>query len=639
MAEAQPLSSPPPKAAEPPKAAVPAPDAPPRFGVRPAPDNGLGWAQHAFVLFVSVVLSGLIHFGLLYCFGERTIERIPLREKARITPENLPPMRIDSFVREAQLERASAAEAPDVQGDVAAAEAALPEVAERARVSAPILPSAPLPASALPGVEPLPPDRALPPLPEAWARQAVAALPETPQTLAANPEPRWTLDAAVPRVPDAPDLAASVELVPGTSGATLGALLPPPTLAADALAKQAEQLFAAAAEARAVPPPIDLEAASKSASAPGEVAAERLAEEAIRKATPPVAAGEAPVRYEAIDDRLNLALTYYDAPGDSAWRYFRLELVRRPESSLAVMPKDVIFIQDISGSIGRARLAAAKEAMKSALFNTLRTGDRFNIFAFRDVTLTPSGDWMTFNPETRIRAETFIDSLRNRGNTDLFLLLQDLRTLRRDPKRPLIAVVITDGEPTVGVTETTRIIGEFTRVNRGQISVYAFGAKKRDPYFLDMLCYVNRGENTASSGNAATLARELAPVFESIRNPVMQNLTLTFPASGGGEVHPRMLTNLYADRTLTLYGRVPKGTTSLTCQLRGGSATLPYDALFTFSFERATRSNLDLRHLWAQRAMFDLLADYAENPSRQLLETIADFSRTYGVPNPYKAAH
>ena len=73
MAEAQPLSTPPPKAAEPPKAAVPAPDAPPRFGVRPVPDNGLGWAQHAFVLFVSVVLSGLIHFGLLYCFGERTI--------------------------------------------------------------------------------------------------------------------------------------------------------------------------------------------------------------------------------------------------------------------------------------------------------------------------------------------------------------------------------------------------------------------------------------------------------------------------------------------------------------------------------------------------------------------------------------
>ena len=34
--------------------------------------------------------------------------------------------------------------------------------------------------------------------------------------------------------------------------------------------------------------------------------------------------------------------------------------------------------------------------------------------------------------------------------------------------------------------------------------------------------------------------------------------------------------------------------------------------------------------------MFDLLADYAENPSQALLERIAAFSKTYGVPNPYK---
>lgn len=599
-------------------------------------DNGLSLAQHTFVLFVSIVLSVVIHFGLMYWFGETAVATSTGRERAHITPENLPPMRIDAFVMQADLQRADAEQAPDVAGDVAEAGEALPEAAETAQSVSPILPPAPLPEVELPGLDIAQDELTLPPVPDAWARQQVAAVPETPLTQETAPAPRWTIDAAVPRIPDAPDLAASVEFARGSGPSSMpGAILPPGLGGGNTLAEQAARLTT-------TPPSAGFADEASLAEAAGSLAAadlsavDKLAAEAIQSAVLSPTEGTPEVVYQSIDDRLNLALTYYDAPGDTSYRYFRLDILRKPESSLPIMSKDVVFIQDISGSIGRARLAAAKAAMKSALFNTLRAGDRFNIFAFRDVTLTPSGSWMTFNPDTRLTAETFIDSLRNRGNTDLFLLLQDLQTLPRDPKRPLIAIVITDGEPTVGITETTRIIGEFTRINKGNISVYSFGAKKRDPYFLDMLCYVNRGENTASSGNADTLARELAPVFESIRNPVMKDLSLTFATAGGGEIHPRMLTNLYADRTLTLYGRVPRKTTSITCQLRGGSALSPYDAVFTFTFDNATRSTLDLRRLWAQRAMFDLLADYAENPSTDLLARIETFSRTYNVPNPYR---
>ena len=132
------------------------------------------------------------------------------------------------------------------------------------------------------------------------------------------------------------------------------------------------------------------------------------------------------------------------------------------------------------------------------------------------------------------------------------------------------------------------------------------------------------------------LAAELAPVFESIRNPVMKDLTLTFDAKSGGEIHPRALTHLYADRPLVVYGRVPKSTNGVTCQLTGRSAEAPYDAVFAFDFAEATHTARDLRRAWAARAMFDLLAEYAENPSAALLRRIEAFSRAYGVPNPYR---
>jgi hypothetical protein len=47
------------------------------------------------------------------------------------------------------------------------------------------------------------------------------------------------------------------------------------------------------------------------------------------------------------------------------------------------------------------------------------------------------------------------------------------------------------------------------------------------------------------------------------------------------------------------------------------------------------KEKLDLRKAWAERAMFDLLAKYAENPSPQLMEQIAKFAQQYNVTNPY----
>lgn len=602
-------------------------------------DNGLNVAQHAIVLLASILSSVVLHFSLLYWFGELPVAEPPRTEKAHLTPENLPPMRIDAFLQEVEIAPEQLqATAPDITEAAAQAGEKLVDSAAAAPIVAPILPPPPLPEVPNPGLSFAQVEAPLPPVPEAWVRQQVAAVPDTPLTQQTNPTPRWTLDEAIPRVAVAPDLAASADLIKGTPGVLPQSFLPP--VKEVSFADQVASLFPQKDEAPLAEALAAAEPAPETALPEADLsAAEALADQTSREALKPteVAADpeEPPRIYQAIEDRLSLSITVYDSPKDPAHRYFRLDLLRKPESSIPIMPKDVIFIQDISGSITTKRLEAAKGAMKSALFKTLRTGDRFNIYAFRNCTLTPSGEWMTFNPETRVKTDEFIDSLRAKGSTDLFLLLQDLHRVPRDPKRPLIAVIITDGEPTAGVTETTRIIGEFSRVNRGAIAVYAFGMRKRDPYFLDMLCYVNRGENRPSSGNAATLVQELEPLFETIRNPVMKNLTITFNSRGGGEIHPRMLTNLFADRTFTLYGRVPRNTQILSCQLRGTSADEAYDAVYSFDLNKATPSSLDLRKRWAERAMFDFLAEYAENPSDELMNKIRTFSRTYGVRDPY----
>ncbi|MBR5587673.1 MAG: VWA domain-containing protein [Kiritimatiellae bacterium] len=593
-------------------------------------DNGLAVGQHSFVLFVSIVFSVVMHFSLMYFCGDVGVRTTAVEKRAHITPETLPPVRIETFLQKTELLQASSEQAPDMAVEAEMAAETLPEKVKDVAVPLPALPSIPKAELAPLEKQFLPPEAPEAPMSDALVRQEVAMIPETEMLREINPDPKWIVDQTITRVPDAPDLASSVEM---SEVLTLGAMggmpsLPPiaEEVSLSALAELATAEAAAPETASELPQMVDVAVEQVDALTTAALDA------TVREVVPEL-------EFQAIDNRLSLALTTYETAKDPAYTYFRLAIVRRPDSPLPIMGKDVIFIQDISGSIGKKRLEHSKEAMKAALYRTLRVGDRFNVFAFRDVTLTPSGTWMTFDPTTYEKAKIFVDSLRALGNTDLFLLLQDLLTLQREPNRPLIAIVVTDGEPTVGVTETTRIIGEFTRMNNGMISVYTFGIKQVNPYFLDMLCYANRGENTSASGNIRAIEGELIPIFDSIRNPVMKDLSIVFATQSGGEIHPKKLTNLYADRALTVYGRVPRGVESLTCQLKGNSSTNPYDAVFTFSLKDAAREETtNLRQAWAERAMFDLLAEYAENPSEALLTRIDQFSKTYGVRNPYAPA-
>ena len=593
-------------------------------------DNGLAVGQHSFVVFVSIVFSVVMHFSLMYFCGDVGVRTTAVEKRAHITPETLPPVRIETFLQKTELLQASSEQAPDMAVEAEMAAETLPEKVKDVAVPLPALPSIPKAELAPLEKQFLPPEAPEAPMSDALVRQEVAMIPETEMLREINPDPKWIVDQTITRVPDAPDLASSVEM---SEVLTLGAMggmpsLPPiaEEVSLSALAELATAEAAAPETASELPQMVDVAVEQVDALTTAALDA------TVREVVPEL-------EFQAIDNRLSLALTTYETAKDPAYTYFRLAIVRRPDSPLPIMGKDVIFIQDISGSIGKKRLEHSKEAMKAALYRTLRVGDRFNVFAFRDVTLTPSGTWMTFDPTTYEKAKIFVDSLRALGNTDLFLLLQDLLTLQREPNRPLIAIVVTDGEPTVGVTETTRIIGEFTRMNNGMISVYTFGIKQVNPYFLDMLCYANRGENTSASGNIRAIEGELIPIFDSIRNPVMKDLSIVFATQSGGEIHPKKLTNLYADRALTVYGRVPRGVESLTCQLKGNSSTNPYDAVFTFSLKDAAREETtNLRQAWAERAMFDLLAEYAENPSEALLTRIDQFSKTYGVRNPYAPA-
>lgn len=402
-----------------------------------------------------------------------------------------------------------------------------------------------------------------------------------------------------------------------------------------------------AAPAATVAPPQDLFAAS--AAAASEMpdipppAAESLAERIVTDpaATPAETLtpfGEKPgdiSPYTHVDNRLAAEIALYEPPGADPRKYFRIEVMPRENSGLPVARKDIVFVQDASRSLARERLHFCKEGLKESL-GCIAAGDRFNIASFRDdATFCFGNEWATPSRENFEKAIAFIDSLESRGDTDLFRSLQSLLTLPRDPSRPMIAVVVTDGKATAGMTASSRIIGEFSKLN-DDMSLYVLGTQaKANAYLLDLLSFCNRGRQSIVRSDRWAIPAAISDLAESCSQPVLGRVRVDADIASGAEFFPLPSANLYAGEPLVYYGSCPRGTDALTLQIRGEAGEARLDCLFSLDLAAAQRGGSEIKEGWSRRKMHSLLGDYARNPDGDAKAAMHRLSAETGEPIPY----
>ncbi len=261
------------------------------------------------------------------------------------------------------------------------------------------------------------------------------------------------------------------------------------------------------------------------------------------------------------------------------WTYFRVRLT--PRASLEPVPKDVVVLLDASGSIGNDRLRSCRSAARRILRSCTNTGDRFNLVAFRDRFSYAFRTWQTCGRVGFERADKWLDSLAAHGRTDVFSVIRSVLTLPRDPTRPLIALVVTDGDANAGVKETAQILSKFTALNDGLISVYMYGVKETaNRELIDVLTRGNRGEGFVYGGYRWKAGSCLEGLGEQFRDPVLSDLRVVFTTGSRAETYPRLLRNLYRAGVVDVVGRAPKGTTEVAFSLKGLNGAKPYEGFF-----------------------------------------------------------
>ena len=280
---------------------------------------------------------------------------------------------------------------------------------------------------------------------------------------------------------------------------------------------------------------------------------------------------------------VNVAMT---ASAVGPWRYFKVMV--SPRASLKVVPKDVVMLIDGSGSIGKDRLSSCRAAARRILRSATNSGDRFNLVVFRNAFSYAFTSWRDCDAESFAAGDKWLNRQTAHGRTDVFSTISSVLTLPRDPTRPLIALVVTDGDANAGVSDTAEILSRFTALNDGLVSVYMYGVKSSaNRELIDVLTHGNRGEGFVFEGWRWNAGEEMEGLSDRFRDPVLSDLRVVFSAESQAESYPRLLRNIYRGGTLEFYGRVPATAKEVAFSLKGLNGNDAYEGYFKLPFASA----------------------------------------------------
>ena len=339
--------------------------------------------------------------------------------------------------------------------------------------------------------------------------------------------------------------------------------------------------------------------------------------------------------FKPVDSRLAAKAKVFRPYGETGRSYFRLEIAARDPSVLPVVPKDIVFVQDASRSLAEERLHFCRDALNQAI-RLLPKGDRFNVVLFREDAEFCFEGWASPTEENLARAKAFIDAMKSRGDTDVFKSMQAILGLPRDKARPLIIVLVTDGKATKGLTESSRIIGEFSKLN-DNVSVFALGTHGRaNNYLLDLLTFCNRGMANVVTSGRWDIPKNIMAVTEGCSQPVLGRVGVTTDIMSHADLYPLPSANLYANRTLEYFGSCPADVTNLVVQVRGEGGKSKCDIIFQMDLSQAEAGGDEIRENWVRRRMYSLIGEYARNPSPAILDAMQRLSLETGMPIPYR---
>ena len=305
-----------------------------------------------------------------------------------------------------------------------------------------------------------------------------------------------------------------------------------------------------------------------------------------------------------------------------------------------VMPKDIAFVLDTSGSMAGKKLEQAKKALRFCVEN-LNDNDRFEIIRFSTEVEPLFEKLVTASESNREKANEFIDRLKPIGGTAIDDALQKALALRpgiSGQTKPFVIVFLTDGMPTIGTTDENQIVANVKKANEAHTRIFCFGiGGDVNTHLLDKITEETRAFSQYVLPEE-DIEVKVSNFFSKINEPVLANPTIQFTAGVRvTKMYPAPLPDLFRGDQLVLVGRYSgRGDSAVVLEGTVNGATRKFT--YEVNFPRSDDEHEFIPRLWATRRVGYLLDEirlHGENG--ELRDEVTELARKFNIVTPYTA--
>uniref|UniRef100_A0A8C8E569 Inter-alpha-trypsin inhibitor heavy chain H3 n=1 Tax=Otus sunia TaxID=257818 RepID=A0A8C8E569_9STRI len=258
-------------------------------------------------------------------------------------------------------------------------------------------------------------------------------------------------------------------------------------------------------------------------------------------------------------------------------------------TNLPNLPKNVIFVIDISGSMSGREIEQTREALLKIL-DDIKEDDFFNFILFGSEVRTWKETLIKATPENLDEARKFVRGINTEGMTNLHGGLMrgiDMLNAAHEgnlvPKRSAsIIIMLTDGQPNVGISNTQDIQAHVKKAIEGKYPLYNLGFGYGVDYnFLEKMALENKGlARRIYPDSDASL--QLQGFYDEVSNPMLTDVELNYPVNEISDLTKNSFKHFYDGSEIVVAGRfIDNNQNSLTVDVRGEGVSMDFFDLST----------------------------------------------------------
>ncbi|XP_028602898.2 inter-alpha-trypsin inhibitor heavy chain H2 isoform X1 [Podarcis muralis] len=233
-----------------------------------------------------------------------------------------------------------------------------------------------------------------------------------------------------------------------------------------------------------------------------------------------------------------------------------------PEN-LDPLPKNILFVIDVSGSMWGLKMRQTVEAMRTIL-GELRSADQFSVVDFNHNVRCWRDQLVQASRSETDAAKKYIEGIHPNGGTNIndallraiFILNEATSLGLLDPNSVSMIVLVSDGDPTVGELKLPTIQKNVKKNIRDDISLFCLGIGFDVDYdFLKRLAHENNGVAQRVFGNQET-SSQMKKFYNQVSTPLLKKLEFNYPHGMVSDVTHNTFQNYFGGSEIVVAGKV-----------------------------------------------------------------------------------